>query len=53
VYKRQREGRHAKRAAALQRAYDCYTRFGMTAQATRAAADASALGQAERDEHSK
>src|SRR6266851_4167503 len=33
----EREGRHAERAAALQRAYDCYTRFGMTAQATRVA----------------
>jgi class 3 adenylate cyclase len=32
-----REGRPAEKAAALQRAYDCYTRFGMTAQAARMA----------------
>ncbi len=30
-----REGRHAEQAAALQRARDCYTRFGMEEQATR------------------
>jgi hypothetical protein len=30
-----REGNPVERAAALQRAYDCYTRFGMTAQAAR------------------
>jgi ATP/maltotriose-dependent transcriptional regulator MalT len=30
-----REGRPDEQAAALQRAYDCYTRFGMTAQAAR------------------
>jgi len=30
-----REGHHAEQAAALQRARDCYTRFGMTAQAAR------------------
>ncbi len=32
-----REGRHAERAAALKLSYDCYTSFGMTAQATRMA----------------
>jgi class 3 adenylate cyclase len=32
-----REGRHAEKAAALQRAYDCYTSFGMVQQAARVA----------------
>jgi ATP/maltotriose-dependent transcriptional regulator MalT len=30
-----REGNHAEKAASPQRAYDCYTAFGMTAQAAR------------------
>ncbi len=33
-----REGQQAEKTAALQRAHDCYTRFGMTAQAARVAA---------------
>ena len=33
----EREGQLAKRAAALNRAFECYTRFGMTAQAKRIA----------------
>jgi class 3 adenylate cyclase len=33
-----REGRHTEKGAALQHAYDCYTRFGMTAQVARVAA---------------
>ena len=32
-----REGHQAEQAAALQRAHDCYTRFGMTAHAARVA----------------
>ena len=39
----EREGRRAERAAALHRAYECYTRFGMAAQAARVA---DALGSA-------
>ena len=39
----EREGQLAKRAAALNRAYECYTRFGMAAQAARVA---DALGDA-------
>jgi hypothetical protein len=35
-----REGHETEKAAALQRARDCYTRFGMTAQAARVAAAA-------------
>ncbi|MBI3682550.1 MAG: AAA family ATPase [Acidobacteria bacterium] len=31
----EREGRAAEKTAALQRAHECYTRFGMTAQAAR------------------
>jgi adenylate cyclase len=37
-----REGHQTEKAAALQRARDCYTRFGMTAQAARVA---QAMGQ--------
>lgn len=33
-----REGRETEKSAALERARDCYTRFGMTAQASRVAA---------------
>jgi hypothetical protein len=33
----EREGHQAEKAAALQRAHDCYTRFGMTAHAVRVA----------------
>lgn len=33
----EREGREVEKIAALQRACDCYTRFGMTAQAERVA----------------
>ena len=33
----EREGREAEKVAALHRAYDCYTHFGMTAQAARVA----------------
>jgi hypothetical protein len=33
-----RAGRDTEKLAALQRAHDCYTRFGMTAQASRVAA---------------
>ncbi|MBI3247994.1 MAG: AAA family ATPase [Deltaproteobacteria bacterium] len=33
----EREGREAEKVVALQRAYDCYTRFGMTAHAERVA----------------
>jgi adenylate cyclase len=33
----EREGREAEKTAALQRAHDCYLRFGMTAQAARVA----------------
>jgi hypothetical protein len=31
----EREGRHVERAAALKRAYDCHTSFGMGQQTTR------------------
>jgi adenylate cyclase len=34
----EREGHEAEKIAALQRAHECYTRFGMTAQAARVAA---------------
>ena len=34
-----REGHQAETAAALQRARDCYTRFGMTAHAARLATE--------------
>ena len=37
----EREGQHVQRAAALARAHDCYSRFGMMVQATRVA-DAAA-----------
>ena len=37
-----REGRRVEQAAALQRAHDCYTHFGMTAQAARVARSRSA-----------
>ena len=33
----EREGQKTERSAALTRAHDCYTRFGMTAQAARIA----------------
>ena len=33
----EREGREAEKVAALHRAYDCYTHFGMTTQAERVA----------------
>jgi hypothetical protein len=33
----EREGHEAEKTAALQRAHECYTRFGMTAQAARVA----------------
>lgn len=33
----EREDRAAEKVAALHRAHDCYTRFGMTVQATRVA----------------
>ena len=35
-----REGHQTEKAAALQRARDCYTRFGMNVQAARVAAAA-------------
>jgi hypothetical protein len=40
----EREGHQAEQTAALQRAHDCYTRFGMTAQATRVKEAMGSLG---------
>jgi hypothetical protein len=37
----EREGHQAEKTAALQRAHDCYTRFGMTAHAARVAEELS------------